>query len=95
MKKGELSMQVIVIAALALIVLVTLILVFRGQITKTTASYSNISDASGSAAEKAQSRFMELFDRCQDGKSRQSGDQTFCCIDGQWEPHSAPCPGAK
>jgi len=50
MKKGDLSINTVVIAALAIFVLVVLIIVFNTQIRKGAFEYFNIQDDAASAA---------------------------------------------
>ena len=73
MKRGQgLSIQTIVIAALALVVLVILIFVIRGQIQKGTQKYINISseaELQSRAKDRCQTMFSgrECFkDKCPD-----------------------------
>ena len=57
-KKGDgLTMQTIVIAALALSVLFVLFLIFRGQTGKTTVSLTKVGDEAGYQADRALGEF--------------------------------------
>ena len=87
-KKGDgLTLQTIVIAALALAVLFVLFFIFKGQTGKTTTSLTRVGDEAGYQADKALSEFDDLgiFKPCTSNQKRCRGTESLLCgNDGKW-----------
>lgn len=93
-KKGDgLTLQTIVIAALALAVLFVLFFIFKGQTGKTTISLTKVGDEAGFQADKALSEFDDLgiFKPCTSGQKRCRGIESLACsVDGKWAVTKCP-----
>ncbi len=83
MKKGvELSLQTIVVAALSVIVLIVVILVFGGQVRKAIWGYNDVSNAS--IQESQGKRCASIF--IPDRKCVQTGcPDGYAEVDGEWK----------
>lgn len=89
-KAVELTMNTIIIAAICLIVLVVLVVVFRTQIGNVVKSFTGISEEGGKRAEETIWDLDQLFG-CKEGNTKCRGNKIWKCEDDKWVETQEAC----